>query len=183
MDYNAFYEQLFAPLEARLGRPLDVDTLMAIIGFDEGGPVNLCTLGRDAGEACVAYVSCEMAVRDEQVPNAAGRYELLMSCDDEDWARSILSDTAHMSLDVAFNDGDTLDIGGWVDGDDTLQGLLFRQEYALAVAGRDAGVVRCVGITRAEMELARAQGTDALVARLEAAGIHPHTFVGRPSVV
>ena len=185
MDYQTFYTRLFAPLEERLG-PLDPDTLMAIIGFDEGGPLNLCTIGRDSGAAAVAYVSCELAVRDEQVPNASGRYELLMSGNDGDWIRQVLTDTGEMSLGTAFNDGDTLDIGAWVDDDDgsgqSLQGLLFRQEYALDLDGAAVGVLRAIGITRAEMALAREQGADALVARLQAGGVYPHTLLGRTSL-
>lgn len=38
MDYEKFYRQLFAPLEVMLG-PVDRDTIVAIIGFDAGGPL------------------------------------------------------------------------------------------------------------------------------------------------
>jgi hypothetical protein len=183
MDYQAFYARLFAPLEARLG-PLDPDTLMAIIGFDERGPLNLCTIGR--GGDVVTYVSCELAVREDQVPNASGRYEFLVSGNDEDWIRQVITDTGDMSLRTAFNDGDTLDIGAWVNDDDgsgaSLQGLLFRQEVIVDIDGAPYGVLRAIGITRAEMELARGQGADALVARLQAADVYPHTLRGRAAV-
>ena len=183
MDYLAFYARLFAPLEACLGA-LDPDTLMAIIGFDEGGPLNLCTIGR--GGDVVTYVSCELAVREDQVPNASGRYELLVSGNDEDWIRQVITDTGDMSLRTAFDDGDTLDIGAWVDDDDgsgtSLQGLLFRQEVIVDIDGARYGVLRAVGITRAEMELAREHGADALVARLQAADVYPHTLPGRAAV-
>ena len=183
MDYRAFYARLFAPLEERLG-PLDPDTLTAIIGFDEGGPLSLCTIGR--GGDVVTYVSCELAVREEQLPNASGRYELLVSGNDEDWIRRVITDTGDMSLRTAFNDGDTLDIGAWVNDDDgyaaSLQGLLFRQEVIVDIDGAPYGVLRAIGITRAEMELARGQGADALVARLQAADVYPHTLRGRAAV-
>lgn len=185
MDYQDFYARLFAPLEERLGS-LDPDTLMAIIGFDEGGPLNLCTIGRNAGGDVVTYVSCELAVREDQVPNASGRYELLVSGSDEDWIRQVITDTGDMSLRTAFNDGDTLDIGAWVDDDDgsgtSLQGLVFRQEVVVDIDGAPYGVLRAIGITRAEMELAREQGAGALVARLQAADVYPHTLCGRAPV-
>ena len=41
MDYNKFYKQLFQPVEDSLG-PVDEASIMAIIGFDCGGPVTLC---------------------------------------------------------------------------------------------------------------------------------------------
>lgn len=185
MGYQSFYARLFAPLEARLGQ-LDPDTLTSIVGFGAGGPLSLCTIGHGTGADVVTYVSCELAVRDDQVPNASGRYELLMSGDDEAWIRQVLTDTADMSLGAAFNDGDTLDIGAWVDDDDgsgnSLQGLLFRQEYALAIDGAEVGVLRAIGITRAEMAMARTQGADAVLAQLHEAGLYPHTLVGRASL-
>lgn len=185
-DYPGFYERLFALLQAQSG-PLDTDTLTAVIGFDAGGPLSLCTIGRDSGADVVTYVSCELAVRDDQVPNASGRYELLMSGNNEDWVRQVLTDTAEMGLGTAFNDGDTLDIGAWVDDDEgagqSLQALLFRQEYALDIDGAAVGLLRAIGITRAELGLARAQGRAALVERLQAAGVYPHTLPGRACVV
>lgn len=89
MDYNRFYKQLFQPIEERIG-PIDEATIMAIIGFDCGGPVSLCTVGRGR-EPFVTYVTCELAVREEQKPAGSGRYEVMMTCDDEDWARKILT--------------------------------------------------------------------------------------------
>src|SRR5262245_7468527 len=91
MDYQEFYRQLFVPLEASIG-PIDRDTIVAIIGFDGGGPLNFCTIGCERSGPCITYVSCELAVRDEQIPCEFGRYELLSTCDDEKWVRSIVSD-------------------------------------------------------------------------------------------
>lgn len=183
MDYNRFYERLFAPLEAALDRRLDDETLIAIVGFDEGGPVNLCTVGRGVPGDGVVYVTCELCVRDAQVPNRSGRYELLIECNDEVWARSVLTEVAGMTLATAFNDTDTLDIGAWVDGDETLQGLLFREEYALRIDHRAVGVLRCIGVTRGEMDLARLRGPEALRAKLQAAGVGLRTRPGRAPVV
>ncbi len=45
MDYHAFYAQLFSPLDSKLG-PIDPETMVAIIGFDAGGPLGFCTIGR-----------------------------------------------------------------------------------------------------------------------------------------
>jgi hypothetical protein len=46
MKVQAFYNALFAPLVARHG-PLDAAALTAIVGFDAGGPISLCTIGHD----------------------------------------------------------------------------------------------------------------------------------------
>jgi len=79
MDYQRFYKQLFQPIEERIG-PVDETTIMAIIGFDCGGPVSLCTVGRGR-KPFVTYITCELAVRDEQQPAEFGRYEVTMTCE------------------------------------------------------------------------------------------------------
>ena len=69
---RAFYDALFAPLVERHG-PLDAATLTAIVGFDAGGPISLCTIGRDRRARLITYVTCELAVRPEQVESGFGR--------------------------------------------------------------------------------------------------------------
>src|SRR5690242_1554660 len=107
MNYDEFYQKLFEPLIEQFG-PMDRDTIVAIVGFDMGGPLNFCTFNQKSESGCKTYVSCELAVRDQQQPSEFGRYELLANCDDEKWVRSVLSDIGRMSLDVTFGDGHTL---------------------------------------------------------------------------
>jgi hypothetical protein len=182
MDYDLFYRQLFAPLEVSLG-PIDRDTIVAIIGFDMGGPLNFCTIGREGGRSSITYVSCELAVRDDQRPTEFGRYELLSSCDDERWVRSIISDIGRMSLDTEFGPGHSMDIGPWVKPTDAVQGVVFEEACRCQIGGAPFGVLRVLGVTRHEMEYAQAWGTPALLKRLKAAAIYPCTLVNRPSVV
>jgi hypothetical protein len=82
MDYRTFYSKLFRPLAKAVG-PIDRDTIVALIGFDFGGPLNFCTIGAKKKNPVVTYVSCELAVRKEQVPSSRGRFELMCHCDDE----------------------------------------------------------------------------------------------------
>lgn len=181
-DYRLFYEQLFAPLEQQLGA-IDPHTIMAVIGFDAGGPLNFCTIGSLKGNEHTVYISCELAVRAEQLPGEHGRYELLISCDDEQWARYILSEIGRMSMKVAFADGHTLDIGAWVEEDDPLQGILFEEIAVAKIDGAEYSTLRCLGITRREMEYALEEGSDELIARLQNAGVYPRTTVSRASLV
>ena len=46
MDYKPFYHALYAPLIRNIG-PIDKNMMVAIIGFDAGGPLNFCTFGVD----------------------------------------------------------------------------------------------------------------------------------------
>ncbi len=113
LDYEAFYRMLYAPLK-RKGGPLDPMTIFAIIGFDVGGPLNFCTIGRGSGKPFVTYISCELAPRHEQKPSKFGRYELLCTCDDEKWVRKIVTDIGRESLESTFGHNHTMDIGVWV---------------------------------------------------------------------
>lgn len=181
-DSSDYYRQLFAPLEATIGK-IDPNTRFAVIGFDMGGPLSLCTIGADNHSQFVTYVSCELAVRDQQRPSSIGRYELLCSSDSEQWARSILSAIGRASAQMEFGPGHTIDLGPLVQPSDSLQGVLFETEIATQIHGRPVGILRVIGITRNEMEHKRVFGSLSLINRLKAAGIYPHTVIGRDSVV
>jgi hypothetical protein len=182
LDYQRFYRDLFAPLEAEIG-PIDRDTIFAIVGFDCGGPLNFCTIRSNRGERVVTYVSCELAVREEQVPSDSGRYELLCSCDDEQWVRSNVTNLARMSLETKFGHGHTLDMGAVVGLDAPIQGVVFETQCCAIVDGKSYGILRVIGITRAELDYKLAHGLSALVQVLKASGVYPHTLIARASVV
>jgi hypothetical protein len=100
----------------------------------------------------------------------------------------VLTGVGAMSLEVAFDDGLTLDIGGWVNSGwlkrkPPLQGLLFSEGYCVNIDGQPYGVMRCVGITRPELKFAQSESVPELVAKVSQAGIYPNTLVGRASVV
>lgn len=182
MDYKRFYAKLFAPLEAEIG-PIDPLTISAIVGFDAGGPLSFCTIGAKRGEAFVTYVSCELAVRKEQTPSDVGRYELLCSCDDEQWVRSILSVLGRMSLGTRFGPGHTVDIGPVVGPDASIQSVLLETQSRTTIHGKKYGILRVIGITRDEMEFKQSRGSAELVRALRACGAYPHTSVNRSSAV
>src|SRR5687768_4790272 len=101
MEPNQFYARLYQPIEERIGH-IDETTIAAIIGFDCGGPVRLSTVGYGR-EQFVTYITCELAAREEQHASEVGRYEATMTCDDEAWARKILTKIGQMSLESAFD--------------------------------------------------------------------------------
>lgn len=177
MDYDQFYKQLFRPIEERIGN-VDDASIMAVVGFDGGGPVTLCTVGHGR-ERFVTYVTCELAVREEQKPAECGRYEAMMTCDDEAWARDILTKIGRMSLDTAFEHGHTVDVGQVVPDGFPLQGLVVEEFARVIVEGREFGILQFHGVTRAELELAMESGADELLARLKRAGVYPHTSIHR----
>jgi hypothetical protein len=182
LDYQRFYKLLFAPLEAQIG-PIDPNTLFAIIGFDCGGPLNFSTIGAGLGEVIVTYISCELAVREEQVPSDLGRYELLCSCDDEQWVRSNITGLGRMSRETKFGHGHTVDMGGVVGPDVLIQGVVFEQQSTAMIDGVSYAVLRVIGLTRAEMDYKRKHGLPALVRVLKQGGVYPNTLIHRASLV
>jgi hypothetical protein len=177
MDYQRFYKQLFQPIEERIGH-VDEATIMGIVGFDCGGPVSLCTVGYRR-EQFVTYVTCELSVREEQQAAEAGRYEVMITCDEEAWARKILTKIGQMSLEGVFEHGHTVDIGQIVGPECPLQGLVVEEFTRVTIDGRGYGILRFHGVTRSELEFAMEFGTDELLERLRRAGIYPRTSIHR----
>ena len=182
MDYQRFYRQLFAPLEAQVG-PIDANTIFAIIGFDCGGPLNFSTIGADRPDPVVTYVSCELAVRKEQVPSNLGRYELLCSCNNEKWVRKHITNLGWMSLETKLGHGHTVDLGESVGPKAAIQGVVLEKQCSTRIYKRKYGIFRVIGLTRAELEYKRAHGFPALKRLLKAGGVYPHTLVRRASLV
>ena len=177
MDYKRFYAQLFKPIEERIG-PIDPETIMAIVGFDFGGPVSLRTVGH-AREPFVTHVSCELAVRDGQRTGESGPFEVMLTCNDEGWARKILTRLAQMSFDSLFGHGHTIDIGPLAAADDPMQGLIVEEFARVPIDGRDYCILRVHGITRSELEFAMRFGAGDVLTGLMRSGLYPNTNVYR----
>lgn len=177
MDQEIFYELLFRPIVERLG-VLDDTTLIADLGFDDGGPLALCTIGEGRG-AFVTYISCELAAREDQRPAEFGRYEIMMTCDDARWAYKILTNLGRMSLQSELGHGHTIDIGPMVGPKCAVQGLVTEEFARVTVEGQEYGFLYFHGVTRAELEFANEIGADELLERLRQAGVYPRTSLHR----
>ena len=180
MDLDAFYQQLFAPL-AELG-PFDPDTPLEPEPFDPMGEIPICRFLQRDGRFCT-FVTTGLAVCPEQKPSRLGRYELLISSDDEAWAREVAADIGRMSFDVRFEGGHTFDLTSWAFETDTLQGILFEEAYRVRIDGQPFGVMWCLGITKRELGYARAHGTKSLISDLRRSEVFPHSDRMRRSVV
>lgn len=178
MDYHAFYAALFRPIEKGIG-PIDPNGIFAIMGFDGGGPLNFSTVGAEDGREFVTYVSCELAVRNEQVPSSQGRFELMCHCNDEGWVRRVLTAIGRMSLEAAFDHGHTVELSKLTVSESSLRGLVIERYAAVIIDDTQYALLRVHGITSEELEFAMSEGSEALFERLKAAGIYPNTDVRR----
>jgi len=178
METDAFYAELLAPVIEEVG-PLDREAIVAGVGFDAGGPLSLCSVGRDRGEPFVTYVTRELAVRAEQRPSRQGRYELMLTCDDGDWARTLLTNVGRMSLAAEFGHGHTLDIGPWGEPSSLIQGLAFELFASPHVGPEEYAIFRLHGLSRDELAEARDKGVDRLLARRRFDRSYPRIAVRR----
>ncbi len=181
MDYEAFYDQLFRPIETTFGK-LDPNTIFHIMGFDCGGPLNFSTVGVEATSTFVTYVSCELAVRDEQVASSDGRFELMCHSNDEDWVRLVLTSVGRLSLEAQLDHGHTVDVSQIVPDGATLRGIVLERFAAVQIDRADFCILRVHGITEAEMQIVREQGAEMLFEKLRAAGVYPNTDIHRAGV-
>jgi hypothetical protein len=179
--YQKFYERLLEPLVAVYGPVQRISS--AVVGFDGGGPVKTCILGANAEEQTAAYVTCELAVRENQKPSSLGRFELFTVCDDTQWARAVLTRAAHMSMNEVLDADHTVNIGAMPDLPGTLEGVVLEAFTRMRVDGQEHAIFRCIGITRSEMEFARREGVSNLQRRLIDAGVYTVTRCRRTSII
>jgi hypothetical protein len=171
-------KEFFRVIDERLGS-FDRPFQFRVFPFDAGGALNLLTVGAGRSEPFVTYVTWDLFGQAQQKRGSFGRYELLATCDDEQWCSDVLTKIGRLSLQELFEPGDTLDIGQWVDAGAPIQGVLFEEAFRAELLGEHCGLLRCIGVTRPELVFAMKRGTPALTERLERAHIYPHTMVHR----
>jgi hypothetical protein len=180
-DFAAFYRHLFAPVSAAFG-PFDQTALTPKVGFQHGGDVNLCTVGRTRKASYVTYVTCELACYRNQVPAAVGPFELLVTSNDQRWASAVLSALGRLSFDAELDQGHSVDVGRVAGPDVTLQGVVLERFSTSKIGQRHYSVLRVIGITRPEMEWCLRFSPGALIQRLKLAGLYPLSDSRRRSV-
>lgn len=175
----------FEALDKSVG-PFDKPYQFRPFPFDVGGILNFLTVG--AGhKKIVTYVSWDLFGHPKQKRGRLGRYELLVNSDDEDWVLKILTNIGRQSLSELFKFGDSLDIGSWSKSGTKIQGVVFAEEIGIRLSEKfvkeRCGLLRCIGVTRPELEYATRHGVPSLVDRLKRAGIYPNTINERNSIV
>ena len=119
MDYQDFYNQLFASVEKKYGE-IDDETISSIVGFSAGGPVSLCKV-KDKN----IFISCELAAHPDQQKSSEGiKFEFLTE-DFESVAdcRELMTALGDLSLQATLGDGHSINIAGLTDTNHELVSL------------------------------------------------------------
>jgi hypothetical protein len=176
-------KEFFDAIDKKVG-PFDRPFQFRPFPFDSGGALNFLTVGAGR-EKFVTYVSWDLFGQEKQKRGKMGRYELLTTCDNEQWCLDVVTNIGRQTLIDLFEPGDTMDITPW-GSPFGLQGMIFEEGFStkieVGLERENCGLLRCIGITDPELDFTRRHGTQALIECLKRSGIYPNTVLHRPSI-
>jgi hypothetical protein len=186
MSVSRLAKKFFRVLDEQIG-PFDRPFQFRIIPFDSGGSLNFLSVTTKDGAPFVTYVSWDLFGHEKQKRGKFGRYELMATCDDGSWCFNVLTMIGRHALYKVIDPGDTFDIGPLVEPGALIQGVVFEAAIQAKLFRpfrfEPCGVMRCLGVTRPELEFAIRHGTPTLVERLKRAGIYPRIVTRRSESV
>lgn len=186
MSVSNLSKKFFRLVDEKIG-PFDRPFQFRPFPFDAGGSLNFLEIAAKNGEAFTTFVSWDLFGHEKQKRGKLGRYELLTVCDDEKWCVDVLTHIGRQGLDELIEPGDMFDIGPLLKPEAPLQGVVFEAALQIKLQHwiwiEPCGVLRCIGVTRPELNFARKHGTPALMERLKRVGIYPKTIVQRKDSV
>jgi hypothetical protein len=178
MNISELSKEFFRVIDERIG-PFDRPFQFRAFPFDAGGALNFLTVSVKQHEPFVTNVSWDLFGHEQQKRGSFGRYELLATCNDEQWCSDVLTNIGRLGFREIFEPGDTLDIGPLVGAEVPIQGVIFENAFSTQVEQERCGLLRCIGITRPELEFAMRHGVPALVGHLKRADVYPLTAIHR----
>ena len=183
MNLPKLSKTFFDVIDKSIG-PFDRPFQFRPFPFDSGGALNFLTVGAGR-EKYVTYVSWDLFGHEKQKRGKMGRFELLATCDNEQWCLDVLTNLGRQTLVEVFDPGDTMDISPW-GSPFGLHGIIFEEAFStkirIGLRRENCGLLRCIGITKPELEFTRKHGTQALIESLKRAGVYPNTVPHRSSI-
>ena len=184
MELTSIAKKYFTAVDEWIG-PFDRPFKFRPFSFDAGGALNFLTI-RNPRNNFVTYVSWDLFGHEQQKHGKLGHYEFLINCNEEKWVLTVITNLGRQSLIEVFESGDTMDIGPWVNSGDAIQGVVFEEAFKIrlfeGLQSVQCGILRCIGVTRSELEFGQKHGVSSLIDRLKRAGIYPNTDVQRDSI-
>lgn len=178
--WEATWDARQSALEAVLGKS-GPRVLHAMIPFAFGGFADVLEFPRLPGG--VAYVTADMTGGDSgQRPNSLGNFELMICARrTSPTAADFIAGLAGLTRQRALQPGEILDCSTKPASPfDAMLLTEWRTKRRFRFAGKDWGLLLCVGITRQDVLFARAHGSNRLLARLKRAGTFPFSTFRAP---
>jgi hypothetical protein len=186
MTVSKLAKKFFRCVDEQIG-PFDRPFEFRPFPFDSGGALNFLKIAAKEGETFSTFVSWDLFGHEKQKRGKFGRYELLAVCNDENWCMDVLTHIGQQGLNELIEPGDTFDLGPLIIPESPLQGVVFEAALQLKLRqwiwSEPCGLLRCIGVTRPELEFAKKLGVPALMERLKRAGIYPSTVAQRKNLV
>lgn len=167
-EWEQLWDARITAAEAAFGPQADSVLHAAIpffLGYDVGGSPDVVMFRKFLDG--MLYMTADLIGSGDQLPNSAGQYELAVAhYNDEQWGVRVISQLAYYTLESVIDDGETMDIGSATPDGSTIAAFLFRRIASFQVLGEPANVICCVGITAPELDIAKTEGSSALIDKL-----------------
>ena len=158
----------------------------AFVPFELGGFADVLTFPRFVRGKTYVTADCT-GPGTSQLRSRLGNYELMICVrKSEPAAADFISKLAPYTVQAKLQPGDTMEFPKRQAGS-TLKGLMFAhpgdKPVSFEFLGKSYGLLLCIGITKDELALAKAKGTDVLLSALKQGGVFPYTVFDRESVL
>ena len=183
-DWEDTWDARAQALTRVLGKPADI-VGHAMIPFALGGSADVMHFPDYVPG--ITYVTAEMTGQDVgQLATSLGHYELMICAKQAlPEAAEFVSQLAKYSCEAKLEPGHTMDCGKFF-GDSAIRAVLFatpgEQPTYFQFLGKRYGLLRCIGITAAELKFARTRGSERLLKLLREHQVFPYTVPDRRSV-
>jgi len=152
------------------------------MGPDQGGTADIVYFHHHTDG--VVAVTAELIGNENQFSNCMGNYELAFCTKtDDSWGASLISQLAHYTLETPLEPGETMDISPATPKGSSISAFLFCDYGEFKVKGKKAGILMCVGITEAELEVCQNGQSDQILSKLKKKKIFPFTDLHRKSII
>lgn len=123
------------------------------------------------------YVTSDVVALTHQLPSPDGFFELLMSCNDQQFAQWSMTQVAALAENHVLSNGLAV---RFIESNAPLAGVVLERFSTFTFKGAPCAVFRCHGSSETELQLAETEGLDAFTAMRKRRGAYPRTFVPKP---
>jgi hypothetical protein len=173
-DYDAYLNEALRPVRQRW--PETGEAISTPQPVFLGGWVTV-HVHRDDEAGFETYVTSDVVALTRQLPSPDGFFELLMTCDDQQFAQWAMTQVAQLGEEQQLKHGAVVEFTG---KGVPLPGVVLERFATFEFRGEGYALFLCHGCTQAELELAKKQGLEAFIDMRKRVHLYPRTAARRP---